>query len=642
MKTTSFQRLDYDRVKLRLQEFAMSYLGRGHIERMEPKTECTEIAALQQETEEAVHVIAHGASVPLPSLEGIETIIGSFGKGFIFTPQDFLHIARFLESTQQLKKFMAKKDPVAPRIASYALSLYELPHVLEDIHRCIRHGQVADEASAALSRVRKKIAILDERIRKKLDTAMSKYRTYLQESVVTTRNGRYVLPVKKEHRKLVSGTVLDESASGQTVFIEPADIADLHYELSALQAEESSEETKVLSELTDLVEGSRHEISINLETIGHYDFVFAKAKYARTIDGRSVKLNDRGRIAIRGGRHPLLGGQAVPLDFHIGGDYRALVITGPNTGGKTVTLKTVGLLTLMVQSGLLVPVEEGSEFAVYRSVMADIGDGQSLENSLSTFSSHVKNVIGILKEAGPSSLVLLDELAAGTDPGEGIGLSIAVLEELYRRGATVLATTHFNEIKKFAAAAPGFENARMEFDTETLQPLYKLTIGEAGSSYAFYIALKLGMPPELIERSKRITYEAAERSKEDGPTVESGLATTQTPDIPKPSSTPSPKREKPLQPSFAVGDCVWVHSLRRTGIVCSPPDERGNIVVQIQNERVKINRKRLSLYIERKELYPGEDYDMYIVFESKETRKKRKQMGKRHVEGLTIEYKKDN
>lgn len=639
MNKITYNRLEYDRVKVRLADFAMSYLGRAHIEKMEPKNELAAVAALLQETEEAVRVIAHGASVPIPSLEGIEPLINSLGKSMIFTPQDFLHIARFIESTQQLKKFMEKKLSISPRIASYAMSLYELRDLLEEIRRCIRHGQVADEASAALTRVSKKIVILGDRIHKKLDTAMSKYRGYLQESVISTRGGRCVLPVKKEHRKLVAGAVLDESASGQTVFIEPADIAELHYELSGLQAEEAAEQTKVLSDLTDQVESNKHEIMINLETIGHYDFVFAKAKYARTMDGRPVSLNDRGHISIHGGRNPLLAGQCVPLDFRIGGDYRAIVITGPNTGGKTVALKTVGLLTLMVQSGLLVPVGEGSEFAVYRSVTADTGDGQSLEHSLSTFSSHVKNVIGILKEAGPSSLVLLDELATGTDPGEGIGLSIAVLEELYRRGATVMATTHFNEIKKFADAAPGFENARMEFDAKTLEPLYKLTIGVAGSSYAFYIAQKLGMPQELIERSKQITYEAAQRATGAQAAAPAPVApaVTSTVTAPPASAQQKKKRERTPQPSLAIGDCVWVHSLRRTGIVCGEPDDRGNVLVQIQKEKVRINRKRLSLYIERSELYPGEDYDMDIVFESKDNRKKRKQMEKRHVEGLKIE-----
>ncbi|WP_246320493.1 endonuclease MutS2 [Paenibacillus qinlingensis] len=633
MNKSTYQRLEYDRVKQRLADFAMSYLGRAHIENMEPTIEIVLATTLLQETEEAVSVIAHGASVPIPSLEGIEPLIGTFGKGFIFTPQDFMHFARFIESTQQLKSFMKKKESIAPRIASYALSLYDQRELLAEIRRCIRNGQVDNEASAALSRIRKKMNILDDRIRKKLDTALSKYRSYLQESVVSARGGRYVLSVKKEYRKQVGGAVLDESASGQTVFIEPADIADLYVELLHLQSEEAAEETRVLSNLTDLVESNKYEILINLETIGHYDFMFAKAKYAKIIDGRTVKLNDRGRISILCGRHPLLGRHSVPLDIRIGDNYRALVITGPNTGGKTVSLKTVGLLTLMVQSGLLVPVGDGSEFAVYKSVMVDIGDGQSLENSLSTFSSHVKNVIGILKEAGPSSLVLLDELASGTDPGEGIGLSIAVLEELYRRGATVMATTHFNEIKKFAHAAPGFENARMEFDAETLEPLYKLTIGQAGSSYAFYIAQKLGMPLALIERSRQITYEATQRSSEAP-----AITTTVSEEIPV-KETMKEKGERAPIPIFAIGDCVWVHSLRRTGIVCSEPDHRGNITVQIQQEKVLINRKRLSLYIERSKLYPEGDYDMDIVFESVDTRKKRKMMSKRHVEGLKIEYK---
>ncbi|UUZ90634.1 hypothetical protein LJK87_32815 [Paenibacillus sp. P25] len=314
-----------------------------------------------------------------------------------------------------------------------------------------------------------------------------------------------MLPVKKEHRKLIAGTVLDESASGQTVFVEPADIASLTYELSALRAEEAAEEMKVLGMLTELTESFRHELSINLETIGHYDFLFAKAKLAKTYDGKVPELNEEGLIVIKGGRHPLLGG-AVPLDCTLGDNYRALIITGPNTGGKTVALKTVGSLTLMVQSGLPVPVEAGSRFAVYNSVLADIGDGQSLEHSLSTFSAHIRSVIRILEQAGPASLILLDELATGTDPGEGIGLSIAVLEELYRKGATIMATTHFNEIKRFAEEAPGFRNARMEFDLETLRPTYRMTMGEAGNSYAFQIALKLGMSPAMIDRSRQITY----------------------------------------------------------------------------------------------------------------------------------------
>jgi dsDNA-specific endonuclease/ATPase MutS2 len=529
---------------------------------------------------------------------------------------------------------MFKRETVVPTVASYASSLYELKELKGEIERCIRHGQVTDQASVEIGKVRKKIIITEERIKKKLESTMQKYKPYLQEFVVSLRGNRYVLSVKKEYRKLISGAVLDESASGQTVFIEPADISMLTYELSEYRAEEAREEMRVLGFLADLLEGNQYELTINLETIGHYDFLFAKAKYALSIDGRSVELNKNGIIRIHNGRHPLLGKNTVPLHFAIGEAYSALIITGPNTGGKTVTLKTVGLLTLMVQSGLLVPVGEGCVFAVYSHVEVDIGDGQSLEQSLSTFSSHIINVIRILKCAGPSTLILLDELATGTDPGEGIGLSIAVLEELHRRGATIVATTHFNEIKKFADAAQGFENASMEFDLETLKPLYQLTIGKAGNSYAFYIALQLGIAPEIIERSKAITYSnnLGLKASQSLVSMETALQPHAFANQQKPVKAAEKHIATNVAPalSFSVGDCVWIRSLKRTGIVYELADARGDMLLLIQKEKVKINHKRLTPYIDKKHLYPEGDYDMDIVFESKDVRKQRKVMNKRH------------
>jgi DNA mismatch repair protein MutS2 len=637
METDTMQRLEYDKIKIRLSDFAASYLGQRHIERMQPLTDIKVITALLSEVEEGKTLIQHGVSVPISALEGIESIMGGIGKGLLFTGEELSLVGRLLESTDQLKRFMFKRETVAPNVASYASSLYELKELRGEIERCIRHGQVTDQASVEIGKVRKKIIITEERIKKKLESIMQKYKPYLQEFVVSLRVNRYVLSVKKEYRKLISGAVLDESASGQTVFIEPADISLLTYELSEYRAEEAREEMRVLSFLADLLEVNQYELAINLETIGHYDFLFAKAKYALSIDGRSVELNKNGIIRIYNGRHPLLSKNTVPLHFAIGEAYSALIITGPNTGGKTVTLKTVGLLTLMVQSGLLVPVGDGCVFAVYSRVEVDIGDGQSLEQSLSTFSSHIKNVIRILKYAGPSTLILLDELATGTDPGEGIGLSIAVLEELHHRGATIVATTHFNEIKKFADAAQGFENASMEFDLETLRPLYQLTIGKAGNSYAFYIALQLGIAPEIIERSKAITY-----SNNQGMEAGQSLVSMETALQPHTLSTtkrtapPAKENEKHVTTntastlSLSVGDCVWIRSLKRTGIVCELPDARGDVLLLIQKEKVKINHKRLSLYIEKKHLYPEGDYDMDIVFESKEVRKKRKVMNKRH------------
>jgi DNA mismatch repair protein MutS2 len=574
-------------------------------------------------------------------------------------------ISNLLDQSIRLKRFMVQKEAFAPNICSYALSIYELPYLKEELERCIRHGHVSDQASHALARIRKQIMVTEDRMKKKLDQALKKYKPYLQDQLVTTRQNRFVIPVKKEHRKLVPGTVLDESTSGQTVFIEPYDISGFTQELQELRFAEAREEEAILYQLTEQVEQHQQELSVNLEAIGHYDFMFAKAKYSTSIRGRKVELNTEGIIEIRNGTHPLLGGTAVPLDFSIGRTFQALIITGPNTGGKTVCLKTVGLLTAMVQAGLLVPVDEGSNFSVFSNILLDIGDGQSIEHSLSTFSAHITNVIEILKVAGPTTLVLLDELASGTDPGEGVGLSIAVLEELYERGATLIATTHFDEIKRFAESTDGFQVARMEFDVQTLSPLYRLQIGEAGESYAFYIALRLGLPSSIVERSKQIarTTKVDEQScKEDGNhkedrnrnrnrnhvTVRDTLqdrALQKDENRNKGHRRPNRRDSRSFDKTanstshqFQIGDCVWIHSLKRTGIVCDFPDDRGNITVQVQKEKIKVNRKRLSLYVERDRLYP-EDYDMNIVLQSKEVRKKRHIMERKHVEGVFIEWK---
>lgn len=358
-----------------------------------------------------------------------------------------------------------------------------------------------------------------------------------------------------------------------------------------------------------------------------------------------------------------MGPSMVPLDFSIGYNYSSLIITGPNTGGKTVALKTLGLLTLMMQSGLLVPVHEEGEMAVYEQIAVDIGDGQSLEQALSTFSAHIRNMITILEQANPSTLVLIDEMASGTDPGEGVGLSIAMLEELHRCGATVVATTHFGEIKHFASATSGFENARMEFDTVSLQPLYRLRIGEAGESYAYSIALKLGMPEHIIDRSKSVVGEVLTKNKMQDVAKEpqsqtDGLFHTTVPVSMKhtesiehiaheavaseggaissndeaPVSDPVPA---PLR-AFRKGDRVYVAYLDQAGIVSEEENNRGQIGVMIRGRKLKIHKKRLRLHISADELYPG-DYDLDIVLESKENRKKRKLMGRKHVEGLQIE-----
>jgi DNA mismatch repair protein MutS2 len=526
--------------------------------------------------------------------------------------------------------------------------MFDLKDLVQEITRCIRNGHVNYQASKELARARKKVVILEERLKSRLESLVKSpaYREYIQDHVVSIRDGRYVIPVKKEYRKNIEGHVLDQSSSGATVYIEPADVKKIQNELNLVKVEEEIEVQKILSYLTGMVESYQREISINIETIIHYDFVFAKAKYSKSIDGHFVELNVQNYLNIKEAKHPLVGENAVPLNFNLGGEYTALIITGPNTGGKTVAIKTVGLLTLMVQSGLHVPVGEGSEFAVFEDLLVDIGDGQSIEHSLSTFSSHICNIIQILEESKPQTLVILDELGAGTDPGEGMGLAISIIDEIYTKGASILATTHFSEIKDFANSRDGFENGSMEFDLETLKPCYSLLIGKPGESQAFSIALRLGMNPKIIEKAHEITYKETKEYRSLLPSAslnhqqklrnEAYQTDTQR-DEKKPPTEATKKKQPKVESLYKIGDRVFVSSLKTAGIVCELENHKGELGIMIKQKKVKVNKKRLTLHIDSKELYP-ENYDFSIVLESKENRKKDALMKRKYTEGLKIEH----
>jgi DNA mismatch repair protein MutS2 len=643
MRQHSLTKLEYNRVIDILMGYAVTYLGRSHIEKLQPLQDREVIARKLTETEEACRLLARGGHPPLPSLEGMEAMMTLLGTGYVMAEQDFGFIALFARSSEQLRQYMSSKKTEAPVVAAYGTSMFDLKPLREAIEACIDRGRIIDSASTDLHKVRKKIRTAEERLQKRLEGMLSRFSDILQERLVSQRGGRYVLPIKKEYRRRVPGTVLDESSSGQTVFIEPSELGGLQMELSALRVEETREETQILAQLTGEVESYAYELSVNLDTVGHYDFLFAKAKWGLSIGGIAPELNENRTIDLREARHPLLSVKPVPLNILLGDDYRALLITGPNTGGKTVALKTAGLLTLMAQSGLLIPAAAGSCLAVFRSVEVDIGDDQSLDSSLSTFSSHLRNVIDILAHAGSQTLVLLDELATGTDPGEGVGLSIAVLEELYRRGCIVMATTHFNEIKEYARDTNGFRNARMAFDEETLSPLYRLDMGEAGNSYAFVIARKLGISESIVNRAGTIAESLkAGRGTASIPALSEGAgnlvqAISSKRDNRKSKPVDADREKQVEQVSWDIGDVVFIPQLRKSGVVYRLADERGNMVVQVQEEKITINHKRIRKYIDKKHLYPGEDYDMDIVFESVENRKKRHLMGKRHVDGLVIE-----
>ncbi|MFP4975112.1 DNA mismatch repair protein MutS [Paenibacillus sp. CN-4] len=673
MDTHSMMTLEYDQIKEQVAAYAVSYAGQALVREMEPMTVITAVHRAAEETQEAAELLAKGSSVPIPSLEGLEYLMSMIGTGYLFTEQDFSAVQQFLQSCGQLRKYMAAKAAAAPRIAAYASSLFELTSLKEEIERCIRFGRIEDQASKGLDKARKRIAVTKERLHKKLDSIMSRHQSILQENLYSQRGGRYVIPVKREYHKQVKGAVLDQSTSGQTVFVEPEEIAHLQSELDMLKGDEAREEAIILSRLTALLEEAAEELRMNIEVTAAYDFIFARAKFGRSIGGGSVSFNEKGILRIVNGRHPGLKGM-IPIRVELGGGYQSLIVTGPNTGGKTVVLRTIGLLSLMAQSGLLVPAGEGSEFPVYWNIMSVIGDGQNMEQSLSTFSAQMASINRMLKEAGKGVLLLIDELAAGTDPGEGIALSIAILEELSRRGANIVVTTHFNELKQFAATSPSFQNARMEFDAETLRPLYRLTIGEAGRSYALQIAEKLGLDAKVIQRARQfVEAEAgetgdggtgamralyaqtgdkrmAEKRMAEPASMQAGRQIAnpeagkdgrssqeemeETSEIPETPETPAGSRP------FEVGDAVYITSLRRVGIVYELQDGLGRVGVMVQKQKIKVNHKRLKPYLSKDSLYP-EDYDFDIIFDSKENRKKRKVMRKRHVEGLTITKEQD-
>ena len=650
MNQTAIEMLEFNKIKEILSGYTVSEQGKDLINRLNPSGDLKTVQHWLNETTEAKAIIKKSSSIPLHHLTGMKQILQKIDTEMNLQPQELTNIMEFLKNGEKLKRFMRDKEILAPTVSSYAYSIFELDNVSGEIDRCIRYDQVDDKATPQLGKIRKKITVLEEKIKSKLESILksSQNKEYIQENLISIRNGRYVIPVKKAYKSNIDGTVLDTSSSGSTVFVEPFAITRLQEELNMLRYEEEKEVYQILTYLTGMVSASKREISINIETVAHYDFIFAKAKYSKSIDGNSVELNTEKIISVKGAKHPLIDSSAVPLDFSIGREYNSLLITGPNTGGKTVALKTVGLLTIMAQSGLHVPVSEGSQLAIFQDILVDIGDGQSIEQSLSTFSSHVRNIISIMECADPRTLVIMDELGAGTDPAEGSGLAMAILEDIHNKGATILATTHYSEIKDFAKEKEGFENGSMEFDLNTLRPTYRLKIGESGNSNAFLIALKLGMNQSVIERAHEITYKEKKGYKEV--IDEFSNITLKNVEMTGSHSKEKIKAEKvkevrkkiekqKVKSTFKIGDAVYISSFNTTGIVCELENSKGELSVLVNKKKLKVNKKRLSLYIDGKDLYP-ENYDLDIVLETKENRKKRNLMKRKFVKDLSIEVEK--
>ena len=520
MNEKALRILEYPKIIGKLADCATSAMGKDLCEKLLPSTDLGEICQGQMETTDALSRLYAKGSISFSGLRDIRGSLLRLKVGSSLSIQELMHIASLLETALRVKSYGRRDndDLSSDSLDGFFNAIEPLSPVCREIRRCIlSEEEIADDASAGLKHVRRSIKLTNDRIHSQLNSMVnsSSMGAMLQDNLITMRGGRYCLPVKAEYRSQVQGMIHDQSSSGSTLFIEPMAVVKLNNDLREMAAKEKEEIEKILAELSNQCGEYIEELSTNVTVMTHLDFVFAKASLSRSYSGSEPIFNEKGYINIKKGRHPLLDKKkVVPIDISIGKDYRLLLVTGPNTGGKTVSLKTVGLLTLMGQAGLHIPAFDHSELSVYEEVFADIGDEQSIEQSLSTFSSHMTNIVSIIEKSNYRSLVLLDELCAGTDPTEGAALAMAILKNFLRREVTTMATTHYSELKVFALSTEGACNASCEFNVETLSPTYRLLIGIPGKSNAFAISSKLGLPNFMIEDAKKF-IDANDQSFED-------------------------------------------------------------------------------------------------------------------------------
>lgn len=513
MNKRTLRVLEYYKVIEQLTGFATCPDGKRLCEKLKPFTDLTVIAKNQEETRDALARVYQHGSISFSGVYPIGEAMKRVSVGASLSVMELLDVAKLLKVAEVAKQYGEKVrdkeeyglDTRQDSLTAYFESLMPLEHLAREINRCIiSEEEIADDASSALKEIRKEMKHMNQKVHTALNGIVTSQnnQTMLQDSIVTMRNGRYCIPVKAEYKSHFPGMVHDQSATGSTFFIEPMAVVALNNDLKELGAKESMEIEKILASLSEQVAACQESIERNVELLTKLDFIFAKAKYAKSYDGTEPLFNNDGIIEIKQGRHPLLEKHTVvPIDIRLGEDFSMLIITGPNTGGKTVSLKTLGLFTLMGQSGLHIPAFQGSKLAVFKDVFADIGDEQSIEQSLSTFSSHMTNIVYIMKHATKNTLILFDELGGGTDPVEGSALAIAILSELHHQDIRCMATTHYSELKTFAMTTAGIENACCEFDVDTLSPTYHLLIGIPGKSNAFAIANKLGLPKPVIDQA---------------------------------------------------------------------------------------------------------------------------------------------
>ncbi len=664
--------LEFTTIKEKLAEHAVTEKAKNKFRNMDMILEESKLRRKLKETTEARIMLDRVGAPPLGCVSDIIALTEAAKRGEMLSINELDQVRQFAVVCERMKRYLKKSEESGMMLAEYGHGIYELQDLRNEIERCIRNGIVDDYATKTLCSLRRQMAILEGSIKSKLDEILRKNKAYFSESFVSGRNGRFTLPVRKEYKYAIQGSVVDISSTGATCFIEPAAVAKLREELELLRLEENNEVRKILYQLSGLVYQDADAIKRNVDYLEELDYIFAKGKLSVDIRGVEPAINLDGVIHINEGRHPLIDKKVcVPLTIDFGDEIKGVIITGPNTGGKTVALKTVGLCLMMANCGLHVACTS-ADVCMRASILCDIGDGQSISENLSTFSSHITNIIDIMRTMNEEALVLLDELGSGTDPAEGMGIAVAVLDELRRSGCRFMVTTHYPEIKEYAKDTPGIINARMAFDKESLRPLYQLEIGEAGESCAFYIAMKLGFPQRILERAYEAAYkvehidadtqETNELQASDKKTNDTKRTANQQKSISDISSLQAiksevtvqeiPKKEVPriqktevkrpvqsekILSKFQKGDSVLVYPQKKIGIVFEPVNEQGDVIVQIQKKKLTVNHKRVKLQVSAAEMYP-EDYDFSIVFDSVDVRKKRHQMERKYQKDMEIVY----
>ncbi len=653
------QRLEFDKIKELWAEYALTEVAKNRIKESNPCFYEAELLVMQRETSQGKKMIELMGNPPLASIQGLAEIVDIAGKGNCLSVEQLLTVQLFLTMVTRLKKYLCQGKQYEISLAWYEENLEPLEELRESIYTQIVNEQVADNASKLLKSLRMDIAQTESRMREKADVIMRSHKDCMSDSFSTLRNGRICVPVKKDCKFRISGTVIDKSSTGNTLFIEPVACGEYYAMLQSLRIDEENEVRRILYELTAQVDLHGTELKENIKYIEKLDYIFSKGKLSLLYDGTEPVITTEREIILKDARHPLMKKEiCVPLQFQIGNGVSGIVITGPNTGGKTVALKTVALNCMMAQCGLHVSCKE-AKVCMNSNYLCDIGDGQNLSENLSTFSAHITNVLDILRRVNDQSLVLMDELGSGTDPLEGMGIAVAILEELKKSRALFLVTTHYPEVKVYAEQTEGIVNARMTFDKENLKPTYQMVIGEAGESCAFHIARRLGMPNSMLKRAAEAAYGEKQQQQKREESLrcmsyiespEEAVAGNKTltrrlddsgDGLQKEFSPRIVKKKKPIQKKakqreFRIGDSVMIYPDKKIGIVCQPENEKGVLQIQMPNKKIWINHKRVKLHVAAEELYP-DDYDFSIIFDSVETRKLRHDMARKHVEGVTLE-----